>query len=320
MKPICILGWYNHSNIGDEAYKLAFPKLFPQYNFQFSQEVLERDPEVIILGGGDVISPEFLKNINKSPNARKYAMSINLRPENEHQLSPFLKVIARNKTNIPNVTVMPDFTFCLSGDAKNGKKLIRDRFNAERADLYDDVVVLTFNSFLCSREAQLARDYVNFEKVCYDLGHLMDETPASFILIPFGNGFPQNDRIANSFVYATSKFYKKHIVVYDKLSVQDTLDIFAAADAAITSRLHAAIFSCLGNTPFFDITHHTKNEMFMEFIGRKDWSLDYWHFDYVKAKSLLHSFLRQKSLFKTELERTTNFIRKLLQPLSEMEL
>ena len=29
MNPIRVLGWYNHANIGDEAYKLAFASLFP---------------------------------------------------------------------------------------------------------------------------------------------------------------------------------------------------------------------------------------------------------------------------------------------------
>jgi polysaccharide pyruvyl transferase WcaK-like protein len=169
-------------------------------------------------------------------------------------------------------------------------------------------------------ESLLARDYINFEKVSMELGRLMDETPASFILMPFGNGFPQNDRIANGVAYANSKYWKKNLLLLDKLDVQSTLDICAAVDAAITTRLHAGIFSCIGETPFIDLTHHTKTQLFMEFIGKSDWSLDYWHFDYAAAKNLLHHFLNNKEQHRKEMSRININAKKLLYPLIDMQL
>lgn len=34
-KKILVIGWYNHGNVGDEAFKTAFQTLFPQFDFTF---------------------------------------------------------------------------------------------------------------------------------------------------------------------------------------------------------------------------------------------------------------------------------------------
>src|SRR4051812_19339112 len=66
MKVVTTLGWYNKSNCGDESYKLAFPKVFPDYEFRFADKLT---PEIIgesdafILGGGDVMSNAFLDQL-----------------------------------------------------------------------------------------------------------------------------------------------------------------------------------------------------------------------------------------------------------------
>jgi polysaccharide pyruvyl transferase WcaK-like protein len=322
---IHILGWYDHDNVGDEAYKLAFPMLFKDHKFTFGEKI-QGKPETIILGGGDVLSPKFLKALEAHPQAKKYALSINLRPEDiNKQLAQFDRIISRNFIDLRTVDnykiqCLPDFTFVLEGNKENGKQLIKKLFDRHRSELYENVVVLTLNSFLCVREKILARDYVAFDKICYDLAKLMDHTNASFILLPFGNGFPQNDRISNSFVYANSKFWRKNLLVFEKLSIQQTLDIFAAADAAITTRLHSAIFSCIGGTPFIDVTHHTKNKMFMDFIGKSDWSFDFWHLDYHRALALLNEFLINKEFFRNQVSKINVSAKKLLTQIIDIRL
>jgi len=322
---IHVLGWYDHDNIGDEAYKIAFPKLFKNHDFTFGEKI-QGKPDTIILGGGDVLSPKFTKQLDAHPQAKKYAFSINLRATDiTPQLSQFDKIISRNFVDLRTVDnykiqCYPDFTFILEPNADNGKQLIKSLFEKYKSELYENVVVLTLNSFLCVREKILARDYVAFDKICYDLSKLMDNTNASFILVPFGNGFPQNDRISNAFVYANAKFWKKNLLLFEKLSIQQTLDIFAAADAAVTTRLHSAIFSCIGGTPFVDITHHSKNQMFMEFIGKPEWSLDFWHLDYYKTLNLLKDFMENKEFFKNQVSKINVSAKKLLNQIIDMKL
>jgi len=321
VKPISVLGWYNFDNIGDESYKLSFPRLFPGYDFIFSDKV-DENAEIVILGGGDVLYPSFFDALKKAPQAKKYAFSVNFRTDKlvMDNLAIFDKIISRNRVNInqPNLFCYPDFTFILKSNKERGHRLISKLFNKYKCDLYKNVVVVVMNSFLCVRENSLARDYIAFDKVCYDLSKLMDSTSASFIFLPFGNGFPQNDRIANSAVYSYCKFWKKNLLVFDKLEIQDYLDIFGAADAAITTRLHGGIFSCIGSTPFIDLNHHTKTKLLLDWIGKPEWGVDYWHFDYHKTKTLLEDFLANKEFHKNEMGKINVASKKLLKQVNKL--
>lgn len=322
---IHVLGWYDHDNIGDEAYKIAFPKLLKNENLVFG-ETIKGIPDLIILGGGDVLQPSFYYELAKFPNVKKYAFSINLRQKDiNSKMDQFEKIFCRNfidlrAVNDAKIRFCPDFTFVLEGNKDNGTALIKQIFKKHGSDLYKNVVILTLNSFLCSREHMLSRDSVTFDKICYDLAKMMDNTPASFLLMPFGNGFPHNDRISNSFVYTNSKFWKKNVLLFDKLTVQETLDIFTAADAAISTRLHSGIFSCIAGIPFIDISHHTKTELFMEFIGKHDWCLNYWHFDYFKAMDLLKDFLDNKEFHKNQVGKIRTSAKKLLNQIIDPKI
>lgn len=291
---IHVLGWYGHNNIGDESYKIVFPKLFPEYQFVFCDTLKGLDTEILILGGGNVIHPTFLKQVKNSKAKKKYALSVDMVPDLDQHL--FDKIIPRNEC-------YPDFAFALESDKERGRTLIRNLFDQHKCELYENVVVVVMNSFLATGDSTLARDYINFEKVCLELSQLMDQTSASFILLPFGNGFPHNDRIANGYIYSKCKYWKKNIMVFDTLSVQDTLDIFAGADASINTRLHSNIFSCIGGIPFIDLCHHNKTKLFMQYVSKLHWQFDYWHLHFTNVKILLDKFLKDKELYKDEIQK-----------------
>lgn len=294
-----VLGWYNHGNIGDEAYKLAFPKIFPNHDFTFADII--PNCERVFLGGGDVIQPYFLSKLEKLK-IPKYAMSVNIKPQNISKYNEtFCKLLVRNIVPASkNVMTVPDFTFVLEANPQRGKKIIERLFQENKADLYNRVIVIVLNSYLCAGEATLARDHITFDKVCYDLARVMDNTPSSFLLLPFCNGFPNNDRLAASFLYTKCKYWKKHVILYKELSVQGTLDVISAANMLIGSRLHASIFSCIGGTPFIDLTHHDKTALFLESIN-KDWGVNYWNFSVDRLKGLMNDFETNEQAHKENL-------------------
>ncbi len=295
-----VLGWYDHSNIGDEAYKIAFPKIFPDHKFTFTDQ-LPKENERIFLGGGDVLQSYFLDQLKKSK-APKYAMSVNIKCQELPQyLEMFNQLFIRNVCSTTNKTLsIPDFSFMLEPDPENGKKLIAKMFEEAKADLYDKVIIVVLNAYLCSGEAALARDHIAFDKLCYDLAKIMDSTAASFLLLPFGNSFPHNDRLAASALYPRCKFWKKNVLLYRELSVQGTLDVVSAANMLIGSRLHASIFATIGGTPFVDITHHDKTMLFLESIN-KDWNVNYWNFSVERLKAFMGDFLANEQHHRTYL-------------------
>src|ERR1019366_6965568 len=130
----------------------------------------------------------FLDQLKKTK-VPKYAMSVNIKNENiKPYLDIFKQCFVRNICQITDkVLSVPDFAFVLEANPEQGKKTIKRLFQENNADLYERVIIVVLNAYLCPTESALARDHINFDKVCYDLAKIMDTTPASFLLLPFGN-------------------------------------------------------------------------------------------------------------------------------------
>jgi polysaccharide pyruvyl transferase WcaK-like protein len=318
MKVITVLGWYHKHNAGDESYKIAFPLLFPDYEFRFVDfldDKSRKESDAFILGGGDVVSNGFLDQMNTT-NKPKHIFSTTVSKEiNPDKLSQYESIIVRDKKSAEILKyrgveskLCPDAAFILSGDKMRGRRLIRKYFNSYGKDLYQKTVVVTINGYLSRDEDSYydVRKFVSFHSMVYELTNMIDTTNASFIFVPFGQSLPWDDRVTNFWVGAKCKYWKKNLVLLNEPTVQDILDIFSAADAAISTRLHSTIFSCATMTPFVDITHNHKNRWLLETINKTDWSIPFNAFDGNKCKSLINSFIQKPEDSKKELEALIN--------------
>lgn len=291
---VTVLGWYGHGNTGDEAYRLAFPALFPGLNFEFTDRITA-EPEAVVLGGGNVLSPHFLDQVVdfRSP---VHLLSVGLTPKDKVYLENTGKVLARDLASVEHLTrqrarYCPDFTFALNPDPVRGRQLVKDLFLGAGLEWKGRAVGVVLNAYPVVRDGLLARDLATFEKLCVDLAGIIDAVDVNFLLLPFGNGFPHNDRVPNSWLYSKAKWWKRVLPVYQHLGVQDTLDAVAGCEALFSSRLHSSIFAALAGVPFIDITHHDKNLHFLRSLEREEWSVPWWHFDSVRARDLLNKFL-----------------------------
>jgi polysaccharide pyruvyl transferase WcaK-like protein len=300
---IQVLGWYNHGNTGDEAYKVAFPSLFEGHDVEFV-EVLDPNnpPDCVVLGGGDVFYPSFTRHVASMPShVRKIAASISLTENSDFaSLGLFEKVIVRDHRSAliasqrgHSVQYQPDFTFLLQPDGQAGRAYLDDAVRREGHRLYERVVVCVISNYLANTKLDmLARDLTAFLKLSQDLALVADETPASFVFLPFSTKAPWDDRVSNSWVADRCKYYDKNLVVWDRLDVQTTLNVIAAADAVVSSRLHSTIFSTIAGIPFIDLTHHTKNLGFLETVEKTEWSIPFWEFSVTHYGDLLNRALK----------------------------
>lgn len=276
-----ICGWYNHNNCGDEAYKIAFPIILPEnFDITFTDKPIKSD--IYILGGGDIVSNYFIDSFQKI-NAPKHIISTTIRNDiNFKNLSQFSTILVRdyqsmkilNDNNILS-KYCPDATFALTPNVDNGKKIIKDAFNNENAELYENIIVITINGHLCPEHSTSAIDFTKFEKFCYDVAMSIDHINASFVFLPFGKRMPWDDRVSSGLVASRCKFWKKNIVIYNAISPQESLDVISASTLSISTRLHSTIFSCIAGTPFIDIVHNHKNKYFLETLNNYKFVLDY---------------------------------------------
>jgi hypothetical protein len=65
---IVVYGYYDHYNLGDELFKEAFLKLFPNNKFTFTNKLHQFYPnaDLVIVGGGDLYNEYFLKPLSKT--------------------------------------------------------------------------------------------------------------------------------------------------------------------------------------------------------------------------------------------------------------
>jgi polysaccharide pyruvyl transferase WcaK-like protein len=279
MANIGVIGWYDHGNCGDESYKLSFPRVFPQHKFVFSERPIQPYLDAYILGGGDIVCDAFINELK--PIKKKHIISAAISQPNK-KLSEFEIVAARDFRSLGNAAAsgvhaqyVPDFAFALEGNKERGLDIVKNQFKAIGHDFYKSLVTVVINAHLIPDHAGMARELFSFQHMSFELAKAMDQTAASFLFVPFGTRMPWDDRISGSWVASRCKFWKKNAVVYDALSVQDTIDIIAASDAVISSRLHSTIFSCVASTPFIDITHNHKNLGFLETTGLIRHSIKY---------------------------------------------
>lgn len=276
---INVLGWYGHNNIGDESYKLSFPKLFPQHKLTFS-DTPQEGAAAYILGGGDVVSEPFLKPLEKF--TKKHILSASISKVNKN-INGFSTIAVRDMFSISNAAAsgvsasyVPDFAFAFDFDKNRGQQLIKEHF--KEAELYSQVVAIVINSNMAFEQSGvplIAKNICQFEHFSFQLAQLIDNTSASFLFLPFGSASPWDDRVTNGWTASKCKFYKKNSVVYNRLSVQDTIDIISACNAVVSTRLHSSIFSCVTGTPFIDIVHNHKNQGFLDTIRMNKLGIQY---------------------------------------------
>lgn len=281
---INVLGWYNHGNIGDESYKLSFPIIFPNHEFIFSDK-LKGNEEIVILGGGNVLSEHFLHLLNKV-NCKKLCMSVGVTEFKEINCEKIYVRDINSLNLIPNSIYMPDFAFALKPNAENGKNLIKNIFKDN--ELWNRLILCIPNAHLVDTLNSLSRDNITYQNFCYNFAKFVDETPASFLFMPFGRQMPWDDRVVCGNIASKCKFWKKNVVLFDQISVQDSLDIIAACDLVVSQRLHGSIFSCLSSVPFIDISHHDKNKSFLKTIKKENVMMDYWKFSKEKLEYLVN--------------------------------
>jgi len=300
MKKVMVVGFYGKFNIGDESYKLTFPMLFPEYDFVFNDT---GTADVCILGGGNILSESYVRIALDAKVEKRYVFSASA---NNHSPFSLLKefdgIVVRDKSSYQLLRdndvpcyLGADSAFCLQPNPSAGKDLLQTMFSENKIDLYSKVVGVVLNGHLGqAKDAQLARDFLTLNKAAQDIAAVADSTPASFVFFPMSTGAPYDDRVTNGLISSRCKFWKKNLSIYERLSVQQTLDVIAACDVVISTRLHSTIFSILSDTPFIDLLHHDKNESFLNTCGLENFGLSYWSFGSSQLKVLVNEMISDK--------------------------
>jgi len=220
---IYVYGWYNHENLGDESYKLSFKETWPEHEFFFTDNILNIEYDLCIIGGGDVITEKSLKIISNF-NCPKISISVTI---TSISLVPSIYILDHiyvrdmssynNLVNYgyTNVTYIPDISIILKGNKENGEKLISNIFSMGKSEKYNKVYTIVINSHLLGNSITPCKNKNMFFKMIDDTVDIIDKTNASFLFMPFSTSLPWDDRVSNGIAISYSKFYKKNCISFN---------------------------------------------------------------------------------------------------------
>ena len=285
---IKIVGYYGHSNIGDEQYKKSFTQLFTEYmpnDVLYTLEFIDCDliniykfqeDDIIILGGGDVLNNYFLdKIIDKFANTNNkiYAISVGL---------PYIQtLISSNKLNIidhvfirtsvdielfkrffdeDKISYIPDVSYILSNNIDD--KSVVDNYYLSRINTFkksNKIVCVSLSRHIYHSEyiEEYNNIISNFAKFLEYLANLNYH----IVFLPFNTSKynkDENDILIHKdlldYMLRNTNITLSNITCIDTmLGVDEIFNILSLVDLYLPMRFHACLFAIYNKIPFIPI-------------------------------------------------------------------
>ncbi len=267
MKKVSIVGWYYMNNVGDDAFQAVLPQFFPNCQIEFIRPPQKcNDPDIVILGGGAVVSPYYLEYL---PSCPRYAIGVDIAYKSEIDLLAkyqFQRVLVRNGTDVNEmqkklncpVQGIPDLAFLLKPSGNCILKKYKKHPNKKTLGVLVTDYVNPAIDRPIDKFAQRAFDFIL--QMSKELDVL--EKEYEILLIPCSTGGYGDDRRINLDLSAFMK--SRPTIIFDTLSPQDMIDLIVELDASICQRFHAHIFSIIAGTPFISIDFTRKVKLLLE--------------------------------------------------------
>jgi len=274
---IDVIGWYNQGNVGDEAFALVMPQIFAGHEVRLitpNGGPKEPFPDAVVLGGGAVVSPFYLKML--PPGVPRYAVGIDISYESEIDLlaqHDFKGVWVRNKTDLPAlqeklkcpVYYMPDLAFAIKRPLIN--KLPKEAAEYLSGTKNKKVGVLATDYISPAIDRPIdefaPRHWSFITNLAKKLDWMIDNKWDVF-LIPCATKGYGDDRRMNANIAAFMRHKEKVVQIYEALDPPTMIEFLSQMDLNICLRFHAHIFSIMAGTPFVSIEFTRKVDLFLK--------------------------------------------------------
>jgi polysaccharide pyruvyl transferase WcaK-like protein len=280
-KRIFIIGYFEHSNIGDEQYKDTFTYFLNKYlpnnvliNYINCDKLLLYDfdeTDIIILGGGDILNDYFLDTVIKKFNNKKnkiLAVSVGLPYINiikhTNKLNIIDNIFIRSKQDIQEISQYYQLDKILY--IPDMSRYILDLKQSSKIKVLQKIKTITKKIICISLNQHIKGDNDEYYTNCINNLHLFIKyliiSGFFIIFVPYNTNSknPQeNDILIHNDIYNklrddTLKLIQENMINIDyTLNGNDILEIYSYSYVNIVMRFHACLFSIYSNTPMLPI-------------------------------------------------------------------
>lgn len=309
---IDIIGWYNRGNIGDEAFANVMPQIFAGHDVRLvtpNCDPKQPYPDAVVLGGGAVVSPYYLKMLppNECP---RYAVGIDISYESEIDLLAahnFKGVWVRNQTDLPAlqeklkcpVHYIPDLAFAIKLPLINklpegaAEYLSGNKTNKRVGVLISDYISPAIDRPI----SEFAARHWSFITNLANKLDWMVESGWDVFFIPCATAGYGDDRRINANVAAFMRHKEKTIQLHEAMDPATMIEFLSQMNLTVCLRFHGHILSVMAGTPFVSIEHTRKVDLFLKencLMNTKCAKFYGNHFDTGGFKSAVEKILGEK--------------------------
>lgn len=269
---ILVLGFYDRHNIGDDAYKISFPILFPRaqsirYVSMDTITVIPSDVDIVVCGGGDIINDYFMEkaqDLLKNFTGRIYAISIGIpysscskylhlfdhifvRSSTDYLLA-CKEIGSRNVTQCPDASVLIPFKQCIKQNARKkiGICLAQPYFYGNPN-----------KSILITALLQCLVDFYKLHDVEFHLFAFNFDIEST----------NECDIVLNEILSRKLLQYGIQTITHEISNPIEMMETIASMNYTICMRYHALMFSIITNIPFIAIFTSQKIENLLKDIN-----------------------------------------------------
>jgi polysaccharide pyruvyl transferase WcaK-like protein len=264
-KNILVYGWYNQNNLGDDLFIEAFKKIFPQYNFIFTDCIEEnnlQNIDAVFFGGGSFLG-EPLKyigsntlNILKSKKIFYIGVGAETSIDENHlQLLKLSSLIAlRSGVNFNeikdlnnNVIIIRDLVYALDFNINESK--------IEKSILFIPNITLV-PKWSYPHWQHAAWDYFKIETAQLLDYYIKEGFTINFLPLCTNNEL--NDRNAAIEIINRMDSGNLNLILEKPKDINSIINILSKYNIVITQRFHGSILSEMAGVSAITIYHHDK--------------------------------------------------------------
>lgn len=284
-KKIFVFGWYNHNNLGDEAFKESFEYLWGksvEFAFGCKIPLNINDYDACFVGGGSFLDQEIpgLKSVSIPLGFIGVGVHSFIHPTNIQALKNSKIIITRGDILSEQYTKNPKNQFIASDlvFARDIRSEVKQNLIPTLPD--NNVILIIGNEFLTPKRNSPIWKYTSFHWFLTEFSKLCDEwvdQKYSIKFYPMCTGDKFDDRFFASHIVSQMEKHKNVFFHFGHADENELIQNISQSKLVVSMRFHGNIFSTILGKPFIGINSHDKMKTYFHTLRTNNF-LDYYGF------------------------------------------